>query len=322
MLNNIDKILKENNLLFKSKILVTERHLYNKYKQKLDRTKWTNIFFIKGCDIGSVLDLEERFKKTNVRYSKNVIIIGFGGGRIIDATKYFATRNELNYLTVPSTLSNDGIYSPVAIIEVDGKKKRFGVKCPLGIICDLDVIGKSPKIDLLAGIGDLLSNISALEDYKLAERKKGENVNDFAYSLSYFAVQPVLNYPSPSLGDYDFLKLLAYGLVMSGLAMEISGDSRPASGSEHLISHAIDELYPKRATLHGIQVAFGCLYVEKNFRKKNYQLFYDFFKKVGLIEAIEEKVNFSESEMRKILERSVEIRDRYALLNEYIKGKG
>ena len=46
--------------------------------------------------------------------------------------------------------------------------------------------------------------------------------------------------------------------MLSGLAMEIAGSSRPCSGSEHLISHALDQLEPGTAS-HGEQVAFGTI---------------------------------------------------------------
>jgi Iron-containing alcohol dehydrogenase/N-6 DNA Methylase len=53
------------------------------------------------------------------------------------------------------------------------------------------------------------------------------------------------------------VELLVRGLVLSGLAMILAGTSRPCSGSEHLLSHAFDEIGAGHGT-HGEQVAVGC----------------------------------------------------------------
>ena len=53
--------------------------------------------------------------------------------------------------------------------------------------------------------------------------------------------------------DLEGIRLLATALMLNGIAMEICGSSRPASGSEHLISHALD-LISEKPHLHGLQV--------------------------------------------------------------------
>jgi glycerol-1-phosphate dehydrogenase [NAD(P)+] len=54
--------------------------------------------------------------------------------------------------------------------------------------------------------------------------------------------------------------VLAEALVLSGIAMSVSGDSRPSSGACHEINHAFDLLFPKRAAAHGEQCGLGATF--------------------------------------------------------------
>jgi glycerol-1-phosphate dehydrogenase [NAD(P)+] len=108
-------------------------------------------------------------------------------------------------------------------------------------------------------VGDLLANPCALHDWRLAAAAGGEEVDDFAALLSQSAFDLVYTAEvSSGPPPQEFLHRLLRGLVLSGLAMEIAGSSRPCSGAEHLISHALDSLHPGTAQ-HGEQVAFGAL---------------------------------------------------------------
>jgi glycerol-1-phosphate dehydrogenase [NAD(P)+] len=117
----------------------------------------------------------------------------------------------------------------------------------------------APQASVAAGIGDLLANPLALRDWALAVERGIDAADHRAWEMSaesFSLVEPFLDRP-PSR-DPGFLRTLADALVLSGMAMIQAGTSRPASGGEHEISHAIDELFGGRA-LHGAQVAFGCI---------------------------------------------------------------
>ncbi len=309
---DVDKILQSHNLYFERKVLVTEEKLFKLYNQELSVIKFHKTLFVKESTLDQVMYLDGE------EIHPNSLIIGFGGGTVLDVVKQFASTKLYPYITIPSTLSNDGIYSPVARLHVNNKKKSFNVRPPLGIIADIDIIRKSPEINLMAGIGDLTSNFSALDDWDLAKKEIGEGTNDFAYSLSLLAAKSIKNFKYDEIRSDDFLRSLAYGLVISGLAMVISGDTRPSSGSEHLISHAIDDLFPERGTLHGLQVAYGLLLVEKKYRKVRYEKTYNFFKGIGLMDYLNRLINFTEEEEEMILKRSVTIRNRYTILNKFV----
>jgi glycerol-1-phosphate dehydrogenase [NAD(P)+] len=109
---------------------------------------------------------------------------------------------------------------------------------------------QAPRLLCLSGIGDLASKFTAIHDWKLAFHHHGEPVNDFAALLSDGSVHAFMARPNL---DVFGLRLLATSLMLNGIAMEVCGSSRPASGSEHLISHALDEI-TTAPRLHGVQV--------------------------------------------------------------------
>jgi glycerol-1-phosphate dehydrogenase [NAD(P)+] len=160
---------------------------------------------------------------------------------------------------VPTQLTADGIASPVSVIRAhSGTVESRSARLPSAVAVDLEVLARSPVESTRAGLGDLLANACAVRDWRLAAAAGHETVDDFAALLSEAAADLALAGDLSSLADGGLLLRLLHGLVLSGLAMEIAGSSRPCSGSEHLISHAIDRLYPGTAA-HGEQVAFGAL---------------------------------------------------------------
>src|SRR6185295_621801 len=108
----------------------------------------------------------------------------------------------------------------------------------------------APRILVLSGVGDLVAKFSAVRDWKLAFHRTGEPVDDFAALLSDGSIHGYLSHPQ---FDLEGIRLLATALMLNGIAMEICGSSRPASGSEHLISHSLDAI-SARPRLHGFQV--------------------------------------------------------------------
>ncbi len=193
-------------------------------------------------------------------------IVGIGGGKALDFAKYCAHLLKKPFISVPTSTSNDGFCSPNTSLLVDGKRKSVKSSIPFGVVVDLDVIGKSPRICLFSGIGDMISKVTALWDWKVAFRKGYERYNDFAAMMAYNSIDILLIRQHTDMQSSDFQRSLTTSLLMSGIAMEIAGTSRPASGSEHLISHALDE-QSKRPHMHGLQVGtatYLCALLQNN----------------------------------------------------------
>ncbi|MDH6212930.1 iron-containing alcohol dehydrogenase family protein [Streptomyces pseudovenezuelae] len=186
-------------------------------------------------------------------------VVGLGGGKIIDCAKFASARVGLPLVAVPTNLAHDGLCSPVATLDNDAGRGSYGVPNPIGVVIDLDVIREAPARFVRAGIGDAISNINSIADWELSHRVTGEKVDGLAAAMARQAGEAVLRHPG-GIGDNDFLQVLAEALVLTGVAMSISGDSRPASGSCHEINHAFDLLFPKRAASHGEQCGLGAAF--------------------------------------------------------------
>jgi glycerol-1-phosphate dehydrogenase [NAD(P)+] len=187
------------------------------------------------------------------------IVIGVGGGVVLDVAKYASSEKAIGFISLPTAVSNDGIASPVSVIRVGGKAKSIPTHMPMAVVADLDLIRTAPASTIRSGIGDLVSNLSACADWRLAYHKGKEGLDEFTETISRNSALRILSAPRASLTDADFLKVLIEGLIMSGIAMGIYGNSRPSSGSEHMISHAIDHFLNKENS-HGAQVGVATLF--------------------------------------------------------------
>jgi glycerol-1-phosphate dehydrogenase [NAD(P)+] len=177
-------------------------------------------------------------------------VVGVGGGKALDVAKYVGFLSRLPYYAVPTSLSNDGFCSPQSSLTVRGKRRSLPAALPFAVVVDTAVCLDAPRVLTLSGIGDLVAKFTAVRDWKLAFHATGEPVDDFAALLSDGTIHSYHSHPA---FDLEGIRLLATALILNGIAMEICGSSRPASGSEHLISHALDRT-SARARLHGLQV--------------------------------------------------------------------
>ena len=183
-------------------------------------------------------------------------VVGVGGGRIVDVAKLAAARSDVDFVSIPTQAASDGICSPVAvIIGSDRRPRSLGARIPAAIVVDLGIIRSAPLETWRAGLGDLVSNLSAVLDWRLAHETVGEPIDDFACLTAEAAASSMIEQDA-DLSDPEYQARLIRGLILSGIAMEMSGSSRPASGSEHLISHALDQLLATPRA-HGLQVALG-----------------------------------------------------------------
>ncbi|ARP73269.1 dehydrogenase [Streptomyces pluripotens] len=186
-------------------------------------------------------------------------VVGLGGGKIIDCAKFAAARVGLPLVAVATNLAHDGLCSPVATLDNDAGRGSYGVPNPIAVVIDLGVIREAPVRYVRSGIGDVISNISAVADWELSKRVNGEKIDGLAAAMARQAGESVLRHPG-GVGDDGFLQVLAEALVLTGISMSVSGDSRPSSGACHEINHAFDLLYPKRAAAHGEQCGLGAAF--------------------------------------------------------------
>lgn len=308
ILKSIDQILEEAHLIYKYKILVTQDNLYQEYEQDLNNVRFEKVVIVKGGSLDEVPTVKEQCKETDA------LIVAFGGGSVLDLVKYAASQLDMPYINVPSALSNDAVYSCVARLTKNRKKSSFGVQPPIGIVVDIDIINKSPEILLYAGVADIVSNLSAIQDWLLAHNEIGEPINELSYMLAKQAALPLLRYSKDDLHSDALILDLVNGIVTSGLAMIVSGNTRGTSGAEHLISHAIDEFFPEKSTIHGIQVGWAQSIIVKRYRNDSFMV-NEFYERIGLDKVYKKMVPWKEEDFESLIPYAKKIRNRFTVFN-------
>ena len=194
--------------------------------------------------------------------ARSTLIVAIGGGGVIDVAKRVSKLYGTPCLVIPSVVSNDGLMSPISVVKTNGDRfQSLPAAMPIGVIADLDILMSAPRQYLRASGGDLLSNLSATSDWRhVVDKGEGPLMNDIAYHLSRNSAEALVHWESCDLGDVSFVRNLIIAQIYSGIAMSIAGTSRPCSGPEHLISHALDELNLTPGVLHGVQVGSACLF--------------------------------------------------------------
>ena len=241
-------------------------------------------------------------------------IIGMGGGRVLDVCKYAAYISKKPFLSIPTTIANDGIASPIAVLKRrDGKPKSLGCAVPTMLLLDTDIIMNSPVQLIKAGIGDTMSNYMALLDWKLACSRGKDEMNGYAYLMSQTSLDALMKTQYDSICP-EFIDVLANSLILSGIAMDFAGSSRPVSGSEHLFSHALD-MFSEKPNLHGLQVALGTVAVLMLIGKDHVSVL-NYLKKFD-IDINPAHLGIDEDTFTLCMQKSVTVRnDRYTYLHE------
>lgn len=204
------------------------------------------IIYVKEASLEWVDSLHQSYESFDA-------VCGLGGGKALDVAKLVAFRIGLPYIAVPTSLSNDGFCSPQSSLLSSGRKTSVPARLPVGVVIDLEIVRQAPKALWLSGIGDLVSKRTSIHDWKIAFHTAGTPFDDLAALLSDATVFQFMARPTQ---DLEGTRLLAQALLLNGVAMEIAGCSRPASGSEHLISHALDQLTDQPRG-HGLQVGLA-----------------------------------------------------------------
>ncbi|WP_300157946.1 iron-containing alcohol dehydrogenase family protein [Solidesulfovibrio sp.] len=213
---------------------------------------------------------------------KVAAVVGIGGGKALDMAKYLAFLARRPYFAAPTSLSNDGFCSPQSSLTMAGARRSLAAALPQGVVIDTDVCLAAPRLLWLSGVGDLASKLTAVFDWKLAFHHRGEAVDDLAALLSDATVHQFMDAPR---FDQKGTELLGTALMLNGIAMEICGSSRPASGSEHLISHALDAT-SARPRPHGLQVGTASYLVSRLQGGAQTETLAGLFTETGFFEAV------------------------------------
>jgi glycerol-1-phosphate dehydrogenase [NAD(P)+] len=247
--------------------------------------------------------------------TKPQILFGVGGGAIIDAAKISSCTQNIPFISVPTTVSHDGIASPLASIKSPDKPYSILAQAPLAIIADTEIIANAPWRFTISGCADTISKFTAIRDWKLAHKEKKEYFGGYAASLALMSAKLVTENAELIVNRQDEgLRVLLEALISCGVAMSIAGSSRPCSGSEHLFSHALDMIKPNKA-MHGEQCGVGTI-LSAYLYKANWQGIKKTLKQLGAPTTASE-LGVEDSDVIKALELAAKIRpERYTILHK------
>lgn len=198
------------------------------------------------------------------------LLVAIGSGTVHDITRYIAHKRNVDFVSVPTAASVDGFVSGVAAMTWHGVKRTFPAVPPIALVADSTVISKAPYYLTASGAGDLIGKYTALFDWRISSMLTGEYICEHIIDLEMQAIKEVSdNIEKIRAMDDDAVESLTYGLVLSGIAMQMAGNSRPASGSEHHISHLIEmETVVKGNTAcHGEKVGVATALIADRYHK-------------------------------------------------------
>ena len=265
---------------------------------------------VEKITLKDILMVEDRIKEWKPR-----VLIGVGGGTKIDAAKLSSARQGIPFISVPTTLSHDGIASPLASVKGLDKPYSVMAQAPLAIIADTDIIAQAPWRSVISGCGDAIAKFTAVKDWQLAHEEKDEYYGEYAASLALMSATLVMeNAKLIQPGSDDGLRVLLEALISCGVAMSIAGSSRPCSGSEHLFSHALDMVKCPHA-MHGEQCGVGSV-LSAYLHKADWKRIRNTLKQIGAPTTARE-LGVKDEDLVKALEMATSVRpERYTILHK------
>ena len=197
-------------------------------------------------------------------------MIACGSGTIHDITRYIAYNRKIDFLSIPTAASVDGFVSTVAAMTWHGFKKSFTAVSPVYVLADTAIFSNAPMRLTASGVGDLIGKYTSICDWKIAHALTREYISHPIVDLEKTILQNLVdNLEGLKSNDLNAYENLMYGLLLSGLAMQMIGNSRPASGAEHHCSHLweMEVINEHIDFYHGEKVGVGLCLVSEVYKK-------------------------------------------------------
>lgn len=197
--------------------------------------------------------------------------VALGSGTIHDIVRYAAYTSRIPFLSVPTAPSVDGFTSKGAPLIIRGDKLTIPAIGPAAIFADLDILAAAPAPLIAAGFGDMLGKCTSLFDWRFGSLTAGEPFDPFVCEMTETALMACVNH-AREIGSRTTsgIAVLMQALVESGIAMLIFGQSHPASGAEHHLSHYWEMDFiraGRRQLLHGAKVGAACAIIADTYKR-------------------------------------------------------
>ena len=198
------------------------------------------------------------------------LILAVGTGTIHDISRYVAFQYKIPFISVPTAASVDGFVSTVAAMTWNGLKKTVPAAPPIAVYADSNIFAAAPRRLNASGVSDLFGKYICLADWKIAHMLTDEYICDEIIELEEKALRTVRScLDDIAQGDRESCEKLMYALILSVLAMQMVGNSRPASCAEHHLSHLweMEVINGPLDALHGEKVSIGTLIVLREYNR-------------------------------------------------------
>ncbi len=216
-------------------------------------------------------DEEARSQVGEFLFHRPDFLVAVGSGVINDLTKFVAHRAGLPYVAVATAPSMDGYVSPGAPMLVGGYKVTYDATPPVVLFADIEVLCSAPLSLIQAGFADLVGKITANADWTIRRVLFGEDFCDALWEHTISFLKALSTHAEGvQQRDEQAITVLTQALIQSGLSMEMIGDSRPASGGEHLIAHHLEMMALHRGihpSFHGLRVGAATCIVWNLFQR-------------------------------------------------------
>lgn len=243
-------------------LMVADDNTYSAAGEKVEkalRAKRVEKVIFSGKTI--LIPNEKAVKRVREALDGADLILGIGSGVIQDLCKYVSCFAQVPYMIVATAPSMDGYASDGAAMILNGMKETVKASLPRAIIADTEVLKNAPMDMIKAGYGDIVGKFSALCDWKLSYAVNGEYFCRYIYDTTYLMIENTLKTAKDiTKRNEKSIKTLMEALVVVGIMMSFCGSSRPASGSEHHLSHffeIVGIVNSEPYFSHGIDVAFS-----------------------------------------------------------------
>lgn len=198
------------------------------------------------------------------------LILAVGGGTIHDISRFVAHRFKVPFISVPTAASMDGFVSIVAAMNWNGMKITVPADAPMCVYADTNIFANAPQRLTASGVADMLGKYICLADWKIASLLTGEYYCSEIAELEEKALKTVKSsLRAIAAGEEDACEKLMYALILSGMAVQMTGTSRPASCAEHHMAHLweLEVLNGHPDALHGEMVTIGAVLVLREYKR-------------------------------------------------------
>lgn len=267
-------------------------------------------YCVKDASVTTVDELERLIAETG-----SSMVVSVGGGKTIDVAKMASFQQGIPFISIPTSAAHDGIASPIAALKDSNGSMSKMAQPPVALLADTEIIANSPKRYMVSGVGDITAKYTAVRDWSLAHRLRGEYYGEYAASLALMSAELITENIDLIARRFDEgIRSLIEGLISCGYAMCIAGSSRPCSGSEHLFSHALDKICAGKA-LHGEKCGVGAIMM-MYLHGGDWKLIKEVLTKVGAPTTAKE-LGIKDGDIIDALTKAHMIRpDRYTILGE------